>query len=137
MSDNPSYKFCSREDEVSQSIAAEAQRMVFEAAMPVTPGKSIKAQLRDAARALGYRDGDWRIRAAWYLEAGCWSSEAIELLRMRYEEMQRKRCDAKARRQAKQETDFLKEQDARRAELQFLKERIARLETAARMAGER
>jgi hypothetical protein len=137
MHENPSYKVCSREGEVSQSIAAELQGYVFEAAKPVTPGRNIYSQMRDAARALGYSDGDWRIKAAWYGEAGNWSAKAVDTLRQRYEVMKRKRAEAEAQKQAKQEVEFLKAQDARRAELIELRARISRLETAARMAGER
>jgi len=69
---------------MGRSIALEAQRMVQEAAEPIVPGEVVKAQMRRAARALKYPDGDWRIRAAWYCEAGCWSAAAFEELRERY-----------------------------------------------------
>lgn len=87
MSDGSSFRECSRVEgvsNVSHAIAAEAQTLVREAAKPIAPGDTVKAQLRRAARALGYRDGDWRIRAAWYREAGCWSASALEDLRARF-----------------------------------------------------
>jgi hypothetical protein len=136
MSDNSSYKFCSREDEVAESIAIEMQKIVFEAAHPLTPGKGVYAQMRDAATALGFKSVHWRVRAAWYEEADCWSAKAVEAFRHRYEVMKRKRAEAEAQKQAKEQADFLKAQDARRAELQFLRDRLARLEAASRLAGE-
>lgn len=84
MSDSQSFRVRSREGSVSSSIAAEAQRIVRDAAQPVPPGHTVKGQLRRAARALGYCDGDWRIRAAWYGEADSWSARAFEDLRARY-----------------------------------------------------
>lgn len=86
-----SYKFCSRKERpVSSTIAVEAQEIVRAAAMPIPAGETIKGQLRRAARALGYRDGDWRIKAAWYSEAGSWSAEAFEELRVRHREWREK-----------------------------------------------
>ena len=82
MPNSRSYKVCS--GGVMNSIAIEARNMVRTAAAPVPAGETIKGQLRRACRALGYRDGDWRIRAAWYSEAGSWSAAAFEELRERY-----------------------------------------------------
>lgn len=97
MSDRSSLSVCSREgdSEMGRSIAIEAQRMVREAAEPVPAGETIKGQLRRAARALRYADGDWRIRAAWYGEAQSWSAAAFEELRARYGSW-RERQEAKA-----------------------------------------
>lgn len=58
--------------------------MVRDAAQPIPAGETVKGQLRRAARALGYREGGWRIRAAWYGEAAPWSAAALEELRDRY-----------------------------------------------------
>jgi hypothetical protein len=135
MSDKSSYKFCSREGEVSQSIAAEMQEYVFEAAEPVAPGKGVYAQMRDAAWALGFKDLHWRVKAAWYGEADSWSAKAVEAFRWRYQKMKRDRAKAEEAKQAKEQADFLKAQDARRAELLELRARFERLETAYRMAG--
>jgi hypothetical protein len=77
--DRSSCSFCSGED---MSIAAEMQAIVQGAAMPVTPGETVKAQQRRAWEALG-RPRMWRLRAAWYGEAGCWGGRAIEDLRRR------------------------------------------------------
>lgn len=68
---------------MSQSIATDAQRIVLDAAGP-SAGRTIARQMQDAARALGYRAGSWRVRAAWYCEAGAWSAAAVEDLRERY-----------------------------------------------------
>ena len=83
MPDKASCQFCSREDESVSTIAVEAQTIVLKAAGDVA-GLTIKGQLRRAARALGYPDGSWRIRAAWYLEAEPWSAKALEDLRARF-----------------------------------------------------
>lgn len=69
---------------MSSFIACEAQRIVKDAASPIPAGETIQMQLRRAARALGYRDGDWRIRAAWYGEASTWSAASFEQLRDRH-----------------------------------------------------
>jgi len=66
-----------------KSLAMEAQEMVMDAAS-ANAGDSIGRQIRNASRALGYSDGNWRVRAAWYGEAGSWSGVAIEELRARY-----------------------------------------------------
>jgi hypothetical protein len=58
------------------NIAADMQSIVFAASEPIRPGESVKAQIRRAWEALG-RPPYWRVRAAWYREAGCWSGEAV------------------------------------------------------------
>jgi len=66
--------------------------MVLEAAMPIPAGETVKGQLRRAARSLGYRDGDWRIRTAWYGHAGAWSASAFIDLKRAYLRMKEKRA---------------------------------------------
>ena len=78
------FRVRSRVRDMGQSIAMRAQTMVREAAEPVSPGSTIKAQMRSAARALRYPDGHWRIRAAWNGEAGCWLAVAFDELCERY-----------------------------------------------------
>ena len=58
------------------NIAADMQSIVFAASEPIRPGESVKAQIRRAWEALG-RPPHWRVRAAWYREAECWSGEAV------------------------------------------------------------
>lgn len=90
-------------ESMSSSIAIEAQRIVKDAASPIPAGETIKGQLRRAARALGYQDGDWRVRAAWYGEASTWSAASFEQLRARYglwRERQAARADAKGQKLA-------------------------------------
>jgi len=72
------------EPDAMSAIAAEAQSMVMEAAQPVEPGETVKAQMNRAARNLRYVRGDWRIKAAWYLEAGCWGAATFRDLQERY-----------------------------------------------------
>jgi hypothetical protein len=97
MPDKLPFRFRSREGHVSSSIAEEARDIVWEAAKPVPPGATVKRQMRQAARALGYSDGHWRIRAAWNGEADSWSAKALEELRGKYRDW--------ADRQARRATD--------------------------------
>lgn len=94
--DRSSCSFCSEE---SMSIAAEMQAIVFTAAEPIRPGDTVKAQQRRAWSALG-RPPFWRLRAAWYGEAECWSGRAIEDLRRRARARQAR--EESAREQAQQ-----------------------------------
>lgn len=82
MRDKSSFRMRSGE-QMSVAIAAEAQRIVRDAARPIEPGEGVKAQLRRAWSALG-RPPYWRVRAAWYGESGSWSAQAFEDLRARY-----------------------------------------------------
>lgn len=56
------------------AIALDAQKMVRAAAHPLEVGETIKAQQNRAALNLRYSPGDWRIKAAWYGEAGSWGA---------------------------------------------------------------
>lgn len=47
-------------------------------------GKTVAAQVRQAARHLGYAADDWRVREAWYGRAGSWSAAAVDDLRGRH-----------------------------------------------------
>ncbi len=47
-------------------------------------GKTVAAQVRQAARHLGYPADDWRVREAWYGRAGAWSAAAVDDLRRRF-----------------------------------------------------
>ncbi len=47
-------------------------------------GKTIAAQIRQAARHLGYAPDNWRVREAWYGRAGSWSAAALDDLRRRF-----------------------------------------------------
>ena len=84
---------------MGQGIASYAQRMVQDAAAPVSPGEKIKAQINRACVALGYPIGHWRVRAAWNNEAECWSARALKELEGRYQawkQRQKKLADAEA-----------------------------------------
>lgn len=67
---------------VSEALAVEMQEIARAAAKPLAAGDSIKTQMRRAWAALG-RPTFWRLRAAWYGEAGCWAGAAIEEFRSR------------------------------------------------------
>lgn len=85
MHDDQSFNVRSIDEvRVMSEVASLAQVMVREAAQPVPSGETVKGQLRRAARALGYRDGDWRVRSAWYGEAGAWSAAAFVDLQKRF-----------------------------------------------------
>lgn len=84
MRESASFQKRSRSEDMSASIASEARRLVMSAAEPVSPGETVKAQMRRAWERLG-RPSWWRLKAAWYGEAGCWSAAALEDLRQRVE----------------------------------------------------
>lgn len=86
-----------RKELVVTALALEMRRIVQHAASPVQPGETIKAQQRRAWEALK-RPPFWRLRAAWYGEAGSWSAVAADDLRRR--DAERRRKEAKARDQA-------------------------------------
>ena len=67
---------------MSAALAVEAQTIVQRAAEPIRAGETVKAQMRRAWMNLG-RLPQWRVRAAWYGEAGCWSAAAMQDLRER------------------------------------------------------
>lgn len=136
MRDNQSFRKSSREESMSTIVAAEAQRMVRNAARPVPAGETVKGQLRRACRALGYRDGDWKIRSAWYGEAGSWSAAAFEELRSRYAAWDERNAAS-----AQKKLDDAAQWYAALAERleatdgEFHRETIARLLDAARQMG--
>jgi hypothetical protein len=82
MRDRSSFQKRNGED-MSSSLALEMQALVREAAQPVPSGKNVKWQVRQAWDNLG-RPPQWRVRAAWYGEAGCWVGRAIEDFRARH-----------------------------------------------------
>ncbi|MGI4764664.1 MAG: hypothetical protein ACRYGP_06325 [Janthinobacterium lividum] len=68
-----------RRDETATEAREIVRRAVGDAA-----GLTIKAQLRQAARNLGYVGDTWRLREALYRRAGTWCSGALEDLRRRF-----------------------------------------------------
>ena len=81
--DKASFQQRSQGEFMSEALAIEARSIVRGAAEPITAGETVKAQMRRAWTALG-RPPMWRLRAAWYGEAGSWSAAAFEDLRGRY-----------------------------------------------------
>ena len=65
------------------AVAAELRDLVHKAAGNVV-GKTVAAQVRQAARHLGYPAESWRVREAWYGRAGGWSAAAVDDLRRRF-----------------------------------------------------
>lgn len=86
------------------NIAADMQSIVFAASEPIRPGESVKAQIRRAWEALG-RPPHWRVRAAWYSEAGCWSGSAVRDFEAR--DHKRRLKEKAAQQHAKQAADAL------------------------------
>ena len=101
---------------MSASIAFEARRYVKDAAGPIHAGESIKAQLRRSAANLAPVP-HWRVRAAWYGEAGSWSAAAMDDLRARWRAW-------KAKQEATQEAKLHVETTLLRAQVAALKEKL-------------
>jgi hypothetical protein len=78
----------------SKAIADEMQEIVRKAAAPIEPGESIKAQMNRAHANLG-RPLFWRVKAAWWSEAGNWQGTAVEEFRKRSEALEEKRAGIK------------------------------------------
>jgi hypothetical protein len=116
------------------NIAAEMQLLVREAAASIAPGETIKAQMRRAWLALG-RPATWRLRAAWYGEAGCWSARAVEDMRARAARAATQ--EEKGRAKAAELAAIYHGAAARLAQTDadFHREQIAGLEHAARAVG--
>lgn len=77
MSDKLSFHICSQnEEEPVSTLATDMQNIVFAAADP-QPGEIVKAQIRRAWASLGH-PSFWRVKAAWYGEAGSWSGTAVK-----------------------------------------------------------
>ncbi len=70
-------------DAGSDAVAAEARDIVRRAVGDAT-GLTIKAQVRQAARNLGFPAESWRPREAFYGRAGGWSAAAVDDLRQRF-----------------------------------------------------
>ena len=131
MCDKASFKVGSDHKELGvTAIALEMRRLAREAAVPVHPGETIKAQQRRGWEALK-RPPFWRFRAAWYGEAGCWSAVAFEDLRRRNAERRKK--EAKARETAMGLSEIYRTAAERLREIDadFHGAEIARLEQPA------
>lgn len=86
-----SFRKCSHsESEAMSAIAIDAQNMVRSAAHPVVAGETVKAQMRKAALNLRYPAGDWRVKAAWYGEAGSWGAALFRDFEERFRAWQAK-----------------------------------------------
>lgn len=93
MHDIGAFHICSpQETEAMSDIAFDAQAMVREAA-DARGGAKIKSQMNAAARNLGYPLGDWRIKAAWYGEAGAWGAAMFRDLENRFEAWKARRSN--------------------------------------------
>ncbi len=67
---------------MADGLAAEARDAVRRAVGDAS-GLTVKGQIRQAARNLGYAADSWRVREAWYGRAGHWTPAALEDLRAR------------------------------------------------------
>ncbi|WP_336800348.1 hypothetical protein [Kaistia sp. MMO-174] len=97
MSDKLSFHKCSQDEEGTVSTLASDMKTIVYAAADPRPGETVKAQIRKAWAALGF-PSFWRVKAAWYGEAGCWSGEAVRDFQMR--DLIRRRKEEAARAQA-------------------------------------
>ena len=122
---------------MSNAIAAEAQHIVREAAGSAS-GLTVKGQIRQAARNLGYAVESWRIREAWYGRAGNWSAQAIRDLQDRFitwRERDTARAAADHASRAARDLALLETaRAAHRAELAAVERRIAACRAALRVA---
>lgn len=133
-SDPLSFHICSNEDVVTD-LANEMQSIVFGAAQPIAPGESIKTQIRRAWQALG-RPSYWRVRAAWYREAGCWSGEAVKDFEWR--DRRRRQKEDAARENARQAANALialRNQHLAASDTDFRREQIVAIDTALAAMG--
>lgn len=128
--DKSSCPICSGEN----MIAGEMQRVVLGAAAPIRPGDTVKAQLNRAWEALG-RPQFWRVRAAWYGEAGCWSATAVDDMRRR--SRARLEREARAREHAKEAAATLRalRETYAQTDPEFYRDQILAIEQALRDAG--
>jgi hypothetical protein len=83
----------SQGSEMDTAISREGYTIVRQAALPVQPGDTVKAQINRAYVALG-RPPFWRVKAAWYGESGSWSAAAMRDLQDRYRRMLAKQAKA-------------------------------------------
>ncbi len=60
-------------------------------------GLTVKGQIRQAARNLGYAADSWRVREAWYGRAGHWTPAALDDLRARASAWRERTCSAAER----------------------------------------
>lgn len=109
---------------------------MFRVAQP-NAGETVKAQMRRAWTALG-RPPMWRVRAAWYGEAGSWSAAAFEDLRARYQIWCAKK-EREARARTSIDTEFLVglRADLAATDPNLHRETIAQLDEALRVCRER
>lgn len=99
MSDKLSFHKCSQDEEGTVSTLATDMKTIVYAAADPRPGETVKAQIRKAWAALGF-PSFWRVKAAWYGEAGCWSGEAVRDFQVR--DAARRRKEEAAREHANQ-----------------------------------
>ena len=113
-------------DEMSSAIATEAHQIVRRAAGGAS-GLTVKGQIRQAARNLGYAADSWRIREAWYGRAGSWSAQAIRDLQDRFKSW-RERTEGRMNAQAAADRTLLEQTRARYlADLAAIEARLAGL----------
>lgn len=134
MRDKASFNVRSGEVVTSVDIAHEMRGIALRAAEPVSAGETVKAQQRRAWEALR-RLPFWRVRAAWYGEAGCWSAVAVD--EMRRLDAERRKKEAKGREAANELAAILATaaERLRVVDPDFYREQIAQHERAARALG--
>lgn len=134
MSDELSFSKGSTD--MSASIAREAKGIVRCAAAPVSPGEGIKAQMTRAWKELG-RPAWWRLRAAWYGEAGSWSAVAMDDLRERERRRSQRIASASASAVKLAEQYLTAAARLESIDAEFYSENIEGLRALARTLGQR
>lgn len=120
---------------MSNRIADDLQSCVRIPATPILPGETVAAQMRRSWERLG-RPKWWRLKAAWYGEAGSFSAVAAQDLQQRFvawrDAESRRVASAAATehaRQAATDRDLLRRlRDQHATELHRLNARLALLE---------
>lgn len=74
-----------RDVSMAHMVDAELQGMVRGAAEPWSPGESVKAAIRRAARALGMKPR--RAEQAWYRQPAAWRAAEVETIRARHRDV--------------------------------------------------
>ena len=72
-----------KDDEMTTTVRDQLQSYVRMPALPIMPGETVAAQMRKSWERLG-RPKWWRLKAAWYGEAGSFSAAAAQDIQNRF-----------------------------------------------------
>ena len=125
---------------MTSPVANQMKSCVRLPAMPIEPGETVAAQMRRSWERLG-RPAWWRLKAAWYGEAGSFSAQAASDLQdrfVRWREAEARRAASAAATQtllrARQDRAELEAaRDAHRSQLAQIERQLAACEAALRV----